>query len=345
MKALVLEALDRVVYTDVPQPTIGDNELLIKTAVSTLCTSDLHDIAANPFGATLPITLGHEGAGVVAAVGTGVTDFRVGDRVVTHPVHPCGECRACLAGMAHLCEQMGHFGLNMPGTFADYYIVRSDRARSLPDAVPFAVAALFEPICVCLEALAQANLTAGNRLLIIGDGPFGLLMARLAAGMALDQVVLAGHTEFRLRHAGGAQVVNTAQATNAVAALLAANRGHEYDAIILATESKAAVADALVALRRKGRLVIFASLLGETPVDLMTVQTKELEIVGACNDEERLDDALAFLVAEHASLADLVTHTFPLEQYQEALDLAATGQDRAIKVALQIGAPGVETPG
>jgi threonine dehydrogenase-like Zn-dependent dehydrogenase len=345
MKALVLEALNRVVCTEVPRPTIGNDELLIKTAVSTLCTSDLHDIAANPFGATLPITLGHEGAGVVAAVGARVMEFAVGDRVATHPVHPCGSCNACASGMAHLCEQMGHFGLNMPGTFAEYYIVRSDRARHLPETVPFTVAALFEPICVCLEALAQAKLKMGDHLLIIGDGPFGLLMARLTVGMGLSKVVLAGHTPFRLAHAGPAQTVNTWQATDAVGALRAANAGAEYDAIILATESKTAVADALVALRRKGRLVIFASLAGETPVDLMTVQTKELEIVGACNDDERLDDALAYLVTEYESLGTLVTHTFPLEEYQAALDLAATGQERAIKVALQIGAPGVETPG
>ena len=335
MKALVLQGLNDVVYTDVPTPAIGDNELLIRTAISTICTSDSHDIAANPFGATLPITLGHEGAGTVAAVGAGVTDFQIGDRVVTHPVHPCGHCTACATGMAHLCEEMGHFGLNMPGTFAEYYIVRSDRARHLPKDVPFAVAALFEPICVCLEALAQAKLSAGDQLLIIGDGPFGLLMARLAETMALSRILLAGHSLFRLGLAG-AQAVNTAQVADAIETLLAANGGAPYDAVILATESKAAVTDALTLLRRKGRLVIFASLAGETPVDMMTVQTKELEIVGACNDEERLDDALAFLVAEQAALAGLVTHTFPLEQYQEALALAATGQDRAVKVALQL---------
>lgn len=336
MRALVLEELGRVACRDVDRPTPDADQLLIRTAVSTVCTSDLHDIAANPFGATLPIVLGHEGAGTVAAVGSAVRGFAPGDRVVTHPVHPCGGCEACRTGMAHLCQEMGHFGLNMPGTFAEYYVVREDRARPIPDDVPFSAAALFEPICVCLEALAQAQLTPGQRLLIIGDGPFGLLMARLALKIGLDRVVLAGHTDFRLAHAGGAQTVNTAGVPDAVDALLAANGKAEYDAIILATESKAAVADALIALRRKGRLVIFASLLGQTPVDLMTVQTKELEIVGACNDDNRLDDALAYLVAHHGALEELVTHTFALEHFQAALDLAATGQDRAIKVALQI---------
>ena len=337
MKALLLQALNQVVCTEVPMPVITADQLLIKTAASTLCTSDLHDIAANPFGAPLPLTMGHEGAGTVVDVGAAVSAFQVGDRVVTHPVHPCGACRACREGMAHLCEAMGHFGLNMPGTFAEYYIVRADRARQLPAAVPFTVAALFEPLCVCLEALAQAQLKPGDHLLIVGDGPFGLLMAHLAERMALGQVVLAGHQAFRLAHAGPQTItVNTAVANNPGQAMLAANAGVDYDAVILATDSKTAFASSLPCVRRKGRFVIFASLLGDTPIDLMLVQTKELEVVGACNDADRLDDALAYLVAEHATLAPLITHTFPLAAYAEAVAVAAQGQAEAIKVAFQI---------
>ena len=335
MRAVVLEALQQLSLDEVPVPEIADDELLVQTAAATICTSDLHDIAANPFGAPLPLTLGHEGAGRVAAVGSKVTGFAVGDRVVTHPVHPCGECRACRTGMAHLCMNLRHFGLNMPGTFADYYVVRVDRARHLPAHVPYATGALFEPICVCLQALAQARLPAGEPLLILGDGPFGLLMARLAHAQGMAPVVVAGHQEFRLSRAGsGAIAVNTAGMADPAGALLEIIDGAEYGAAILATEAKRAIPTGLACLGRKRRLVIFASLLGDTPLDLMTVQAKELEIVGACNDEDRLDAALAFLVTETASLSELVTHELPLTEYATALELAAHGQDQAIKVAL-----------
>ncbi len=335
MRAVVLEALQQLSLDEVPVPEIADDELLVQTAAATICTSDLHDIAANPFGAPLPLTLGHEGAGRVAAVGSKVTGFAVGDRVVTHPVHPCGECRACRTGMAHLCMNLRHFGLNMPGTFADYYVVRVDRARHLPAHVPYATGALFEPICVCLQALAQARLPAGEPLLILGDGPFGLLMARLAHAQGMAPVVVAGHQEFRLSRAGsGAIAVNTAGMADPAGALLEVTDGAEYGAAILATEAKRAIPTGLACLGRKRRLVIFASLLGDTPLDLMTVQAKELEIVGACNDEDRLDAALAFLVTETASLSELVTHELPLTEYATALELAAHGQDQAIKVAL-----------
>jgi 2-desacetyl-2-hydroxyethyl bacteriochlorophyllide A dehydrogenase len=335
MRAVVLEALQQVSLAQVPVPEIAEDELLVQTGAATICTSDLHDIAANPFGATLPLTLGHEGAGSVAAVGSKVTGFAVGDRVVTHPVHPCGACRACLTGMAHLCMNLRHFGLNMPGTFADYYVVRADRARQLPTHVPYATGALFEPICVCLQALAQARLPVGEPLLILGDGPFGLLMARLAHAQGKTPVVVAGHQEFRLARAGtGVIAVNTAGMADPTNALSEVVGGIEYGAAILATEARSAIATGLACLGRKRRLVIFASLLGETPISLMTVQAKELEIVGACNDEDRLDAALAFLVTEANSLSELVTHAFPLTEVASALELAAHGQDQAIKVAL-----------
>src|SRR5688500_3188961 len=162
MRAVVLAALNQVALVERPVPEIDDEEILVQMRATTICTSDLYDIAANPYGSPLPLSMGHEGAGRVAALGSMVQGFAVGDRIVTHPVHPCGGCRACRHGTAHLCMNLRHFGLNMPGTFADYYVVRADRARKLPDGVSFPVGALFEPICVCLQAIAQTRLPPGE---------------------------------------------------------------------------------------------------------------------------------------------------------------------------------------
>src|SRR5215204_4643590 len=122
MMAVMLEALNKVALVEAAVPKFGEDEMLIQTMATTICTSDLHDIAANPYGSPLPLSLGHEGAGRVAAVGARVKGFAVGDRVVTHPVHPCGQCRACCTGTEHLCMNLRHFGLNMPGTFAEYFV-------------------------------------------------------------------------------------------------------------------------------------------------------------------------------------------------------------------------------
>ena len=334
MKALQFQAIDKVSLIEMDQPTLKDDELLVQTGATTICTSDLNDIRGNPFGIELPVILGHEGAGTVAVVGgRQVTGFAVGDRVATHPVHPCGRCANCRRGWAHLCTAMEHFGLNRQGTFAEYFPVRADRARHIPDVVPFTVAALAEPVSVCLEALAQANLSQGDSLLIMGDGPFGVLMARLAQNLQLDKVVIAGWQDFRLRFAAGAVQVNTSQADDPRARLRAEVDEGGYDAVILAVSSAQAARDGLALLRAKGRFVVFSALPGETPVDLFDVHVRELEIAGACNDQERLNAAIACLADPALCLGDLITHTFPLEAYQTALDQAATRHDETLKVA------------
>jgi threonine dehydrogenase-like Zn-dependent dehydrogenase len=233
---------------------------------------------------------------------------------------------------------MGHFGIDLPGTFATYFPVRADRARPIPDGVPFTAAALAEPVSVCLEALAQAQLAPGERLLILGDGPFGVLMARLAQRLDLEKVVIAGWQDFRLRFATGAVQVNTHGMADPAARLreevLSAGLDG-YDAVILAVSSAQAARDGLALLRAKGRFVVFSALPGETPVDLFDVHVRELEIVGACNEEDRFGEAVALLGDPDLRLEELVTHTFPLEQYETALALAAEGHDRALKVAFR----------
>jgi threonine dehydrogenase-like Zn-dependent dehydrogenase len=337
MKALQFQAIQQVALIDADPPSIGDDELLIKTGAAVICTSDLNDLRENAFGIQLPVIMGHEGAGTVVAVGPQVNDFGVGDRVTTHPVHPCGQCVNCRNDMGHLCLDMGHFALNRPGVFAEYFAVRADRARHIPDTMPFTVAALAEPVSVCLEALNQANLPPGGTLLIIGDGPFGVLIARLAQALPLDKVVIAGRHDFRLGFATGAVQINEKKVDDPMARLRAESedgaKQSGYDAVIQAVGTGQAVRQGLALLRPKGRLVVFSAVPGETPIDLFDLHVRELEIVGACNDQDLLDAAVASLSDPALGLGELVTHQLPLEAYQQALDLAATGREEAMKVA------------
>ncbi len=333
MKTLRFEEIGRLELVEVENPRIGPDQLLIRTGAATICTSDLHDLHGNPFGIDLPVILGHEGAGTVVEVGAAVTGFRIGDRIAAHPVHPCYQCPTCRAGMDHLCTEMGHFGLNLPGTFAEWFVVRADRARVIPNEVDFAVAALTEPVCVSLEAVRQANLQPGGSLLVISDGPFGVLMARLAGESGLDRVVLAGHHEYRMSFAPAALAIDIRGVPDPAAALREASGGEGFDAVILAVAAKEAVSLGLDALRPKGRLVIFAPMPGDTPVDLFKVLLRELEIVGSVNDPGLMDEAVAALAQPSLALADLVTHRFRIDDYREAFALAENRRGEAMKIA------------
>jgi threonine dehydrogenase-like Zn-dependent dehydrogenase len=319
---------------DAPVPAVGEDQLLIQTGAAVICTSDLNDIRENPFGIALPVIMGHEAAGTVVQVGPKAKGLAVGDRVATHPVHPCGQCVNCRDGVGHLCLNMGHFGLNMQGTFAEYFLVRQDRARKIPAGVPFATAALAEPVSVCLEGLSQARLQVGQSLLIIGDGPFGVLTALLAGKGKLSGLVIAGHHDWRMAFAPAAQKVNIKGLADPSEALLAANGGRKYDAIFLGVGRVEAVRQGLALLKPKGRLVVFSAIPQPTPVDLFSLHCQELEIVGSCNDQGRLDEAVGMLSDASIGLGGLVTHRFPIERHQEAFNLAANGHAKAMKVAL-----------
>lgn len=333
MKALQFTAIDRLDLVEIDPPVPAADQVLIRTGAATICTSDLHDLRGNPFDIKLPVILGHEGAGTIVALGDEVTGLQVGDRVAAHPVHPCGTCETCRAGQGHLCPNLDHFGLTMQGTFAEYFVARADRVHPLPESVPFTTAALAEPVCVCLEALHQTGLKAGQSLLILGDGPFGVMMACLAPRVATDRVVIAGRHASRLAFAGAARTVLTDRDIDPREVLREANDGHGYDAIILAVADPAAVNLALELLRPQGRLVVFAPLPGDTPVNLFDLLLRELEIVGAVNDQGRLPDAIAALADPALGLADLITHQFTIDDYQAAFQTAEHDRDHAMKVA------------
>lgn len=329
MKALRLEGVNQLELIEVDRPVLRDDQLLIRTGGTTICTSDLTDLQHLALSGKTPIVMGHEGAGTVVAVGRAVTGFRVGDRVACHPVHPCRQCPTCRRGLEHLCTELSHFGYNMPGTFAEYFACRQDRARVVPADVAFETAALAEPVCVCLEALERARLKAGDRLLILGDGPFGVMMARLAKSYDLGQLVLAGRHEFRLGFGGTAEKFNMKKHADPVAALRERSGGDGFDAVIVAVATAEAVKQSVELLRARGRMVMFAVMTEPCPVDLFRVMMKELEIVGAVNDVDLFDKAVKLL----PEVSDLVTHRFKLVQYREALELAAKGREQAMKVA------------
>lgn len=321
MKALQLRAINQLALTELPVPVPGPGEVLIRTIATTICTSDLHDIRANPFGIRLPNVLGHEAAGIIVACGSGVEGLKPDRHVAVHPVVPCGYCIECRRHFGHLCLNMGHLGIDRQGTFAEYFIQRADRLRVLPETMPFALGALLEPVANCLQAISRAGDLRNRVVLVVGDGPFGNIIARLAQRAGAARVLVLGKEPFRLGMIPDVEIVNEAPAGM-------------VDVAILAVSAAAAFDTCMQALRKRGRLVVFSLLMNPVPVDLFTVHISELEIVGCCNDEDKMDEALVCLKDSALGLETLVTHRIPFENWEQAIDLAANRHDKALKVAM-----------
>jgi threonine dehydrogenase-like Zn-dependent dehydrogenase len=338
MRALQLVAPNTLKQVVRPVPQPRPDEILVRTVATTLCTSDLNDIAHNPFGIALPRVLGHEGAGIVQAVGQQVESFAVGDPVAVHPVIPCRQCENCQRGLGHLCTQMGHLGLDRDGTFAEYFCIRADRARRASNKVlPFAC--LLEPVAVCLEAVQRGRIEKGNNVLVVGDGPFGIIIARLAGRLEPSRLILVGRHDFRLRQVPGAIALNeqcssSASVAERVAQIHKLNDGLGLDVAIMAAGTQSALDLCVAALRARGRAVVFSAIAGRATLDLFRVHTHELEILGACNDQNLIDPALASLNDSDLQLSSLITHRIPFDDWPRAFDLARGRKDEALKVAL-----------
>lgn len=321
MHALQLQAIDKLEEVEVPIPHAGPGEVVIRTRASTICTSDLFDISSNSFGIALPRILGHEGSGIVAEFGEGVHSLRPGDSVAVHPVVPCLQCAECKKGYPHLCTRMGHLGHDRNGTFAEYFVQRADRVFKLPANLKMTTGALLEPVAVCLEAIARAGDIRGRIVLVAGDGPFGNMIARLAIRAGAGKVMVSGREPFRLRRIPGVEIVKNPASRS-------------VDVAILAVSSAEAVHDCFNALCPRGRLVVFSALFTPVPVDLFKLHLSELEIVGACNDEDQVDDALECLSDPQLALQEIITQKIPFNNWKEAFELARHGHNKSLKVAL-----------
>ena len=321
MTALQMRGIDKMVQTEVPIPSPKPNEVLVRTQAATICTSDLHDLASNPFKIPLPRILGHEAAGIIVACGAAVTNYSPGLRVAVHPVIPCLTCEECQRGLEHLCSNMGHLGYDRDGSFAEYFVQRTDRIRLLPDHIPFALGALLEPVCVCLQAVSRAGDVKEKTVLVVGDGPFGNMIARFAVRAGAKRVLVSGREQFRLSRIPDVEISNIPAPKS-------------VDVAILAVSSAEAVSTCISALRPRGRLVVFSALPQPVPADLFSLHLSELEIVGACNDEDKLDEAMACLADESLALHQIITHEMKFDHWEKAFDMAAHHHDQALKVAL-----------
>jgi threonine dehydrogenase-like Zn-dependent dehydrogenase len=332
MRSLQLHEPGRLAEARLPVPLPAPDEVLVKTAATTICTSDLNDIEHNPFGIRLPRVIGHEGAGIVASLGRNVKTFSLGERVAAHPVIPCGNCSNCQRDLEHLCTRMGHLGIDRNGTFAEYFAVRSDRVRRVPTGLEMETAALLEPMSVCLEAIERARLQPGETLLIVGDGPFGILIGRLALRRKPGKIIFVGRHDFRLRQIPEAAAIRYSRNTASVVKTLTGGDG--VDVAILATGNQSAVNLCLSSLRARGRMVVFSAMRGPCKMDLFKVHTQELEIRGCCNDKNLLDIALRNMADPDLKLSSLVTHRLPFTEWPHAFKLAGRERRRALKVAL-----------
>ena len=346
MRAGVYRGKGQVVVESVPIPEIGEGELLFRVAACGICGTDIKKIH-HGFVAP-PQILGHELAGTVVKVGAGVTKFKAGDRVVSFHHIPCGNCFYC--GQKLFSQSAGYKKTGLTagfdpngGGFAEYvrampWIVERGMI-ALPADVSFDEATFVEPVNTCLKAVRKARIAEGEQVLVMGQGPIGMLLMILAKYEGAEVYAsdpMPGRREASLRF--GAKEVFDPATGNLQQEIRRRTGGRGADAVLVAVPNPALVPEALALARPGGRVLLFAHndpvLQLEFPAAAVGVEEKEiLGSYSASVDDQAESAALVF--ERRLPVRELISHRFPLEQIAEALELAAHPKDNTLKVVIR----------
>ncbi len=352
MRAAVYRGQGEVRLETVPVPEIGAGELLIRVHTCGICGTDLKKISTGSHSA--PRIFGHEIAGVVAAVGDGVRGFQVGDRVMAFHHIPCGQCYYCQNKVFAQCPVYKKVGCTAGfepsgGGFAEYvrvmeWIVQPPGQKSgvvkIPPPVTFEQAAFIEPVNTCMKGIETLRLKPGETVLVMGQGPIGILLAVLAL-RAGTQVIVSDLFPQRLTIAASFGIPGSVDASQAdsVARVKEATAGRGADAVMLAAAGNSLIRQALEAARPGGRVLLFAQTVrGEAGLDPAAVCVEEKTLLGSYSASVDLqEESVGFVLGQEMDLTRLITHRFPLERAVEALELAGHPQPGSMKVIVQPG--------
>jgi L-iditol 2-dehydrogenase len=348
MTAVVYRGRNDLRVETVPVPAIGPGELLVRVHTCGICGTDLKKIATGSHSA--PRIFGHETAGVIVRAGKGVAGFRPGERVLLFHHMPCRKCFYCRHKVFAHCPRYKKVGCTAGfepsgGGFSEYvrvcdWIVQLGGVVRIPDGCSFERASFVEPVNTCLKAIDTLHLQREETVMVIGQGPIGIILALLAQRTGA-QVMASDLFPQRLTMAKslGVRTQIDASASDTLAAVRAATEGRGADVVVLAVGGESLIGTAMDAARPGGRIMLFAQTAhGQAVIDPAAVCVEEKTLLGSYSASVDLQEETArYVFSPEVDFERLISHRFPLAQAVEAWHLAAHPQPDTLKLVLQPG--------
>jgi L-iditol 2-dehydrogenase len=349
MRAVVYHGVNDMRVENVTVPHIGPGELLVKIATCGICGTDLKKIHFGSHSA--PRIFGHEMAGTIVAIGPGVSSFKIGERVMTFHHVPCGECYYCRKGTPAQCPLYKKTGVTAGfepsgGGFAEYirvmdFVVSNGGVVRIPDGVPFEQAAFVEPVNTVLKGVKLLNLAPDDAVLVIGQGPIGLMHAVLSSRIAGKVLTSDLYPE---RHAiaanYGLKHPILAGTENVVERVFAETDGRGADAVILAVGGTALIRTAMDAARPGGKVMLFAQTQhGEATIDPAAVCVDEKTLLGSYSSSFSILDEVTDLVfggyRNGFDLTRLISHRYSIDEAVAAIEVASHPKADSMKIMIE----------
>jgi 2-desacetyl-2-hydroxyethyl bacteriochlorophyllide A dehydrogenase len=327
MKAAVISAPGIVEVATVEDPTPGPRDVVVEVAACGLCGTDLH-ILHGEFAPTLPIIPGHEFAGTVVAVGTAVSELRVGARVAVDPSLYCHECHYCRRGRGNMCERWAAIGVSTAGGAAEFAKAPVANCVPLPEHVRTEDAALIEPLSCAVRGYDILRSQLATHVLIYGSGTMGLMMLELAKRSGAARVDVVDLNPERL---ATARKLGCSEAAPTAAEL---ERPRGWDVVIDATGNQHAIQDGLGRVGKGGTFLQFgvADYAARATIEPYRIYNQEITITGSMAVLHSFERAAEMFAADVLDPEIFISHRLPLEQYPQALEQFAAGVGRKIQV-------------
>ena len=335
MKAVILKEVGEFAIMDKPIPKISDpDDLFIRIEASSICGSDVH-ICANPPGipAVIGTTIGHEMVGCVQEVGSGVTNFKPGDRLVLDNNVPCGHCHSCRTGHPNMCQHMHTIGVDADGAFAEYAVVPARMAVKISPELPTETAIFAEPLNCVMGAVDKIRLLPGENVLITGAGPIGLYFTKLLKLNGAGKIFVSEVSPFRAQYAkdcGATRVIDPTK-ENLTEVILQETNGIGADVAVDAVG--VLLPGCIDAVKCNGRVLLFGnnSSVKET-ICQADITRKELTVMGSYVGPHTLPATVNLLESGILDLSQLITHRIKLSEFAEGM--AAMRKGEAIEVVI-----------
>lgn len=343
MKAMMLTGIRQMEMMNVPDPkTANDTDVLIKMRVVGVCGSDVHYYETGQIGSQVvqyPFPVGHEGAGVVEAVGSAVTQVAPGDRIAIEPAMPCGECDQCLADRAHTCRTLRFLGCpkQADGCLSEYIVMPEASCFKVTDKTTFDEAAISEPLAIGVYAVKQSIPMQGSKVGILGSGCIGLSVLLPAQAQGASAIYVTDKIDSRLDLAKTAGAVwgGNPDREDVVEAVKGLEPGG-LDVVFECCGEQEALDQAIEMLKPGGKLM----LIGIPPIAervsflIDKLRHKEICIQNVRRQNHCVQPSLDMMDRGDFDVNVMVTHRFPFEQTQAAFDLAASYEDGVLKAMI-----------
>ena len=342
MKALLLTAPATLAIADVPVPSVGPNEVLVRVRACGICGSDVHGYDGSTGRRIPPLVMGHEAAGEIERVGSAVQGFACGDRVTFDSTISCGSCEYCRRGEANLCLHREVLGVSCAdyrrdGAFAEFISVPARILYGMPTDMPFEHAALIESLSVAVHAVERRHPSVSDTVVVIGCGMIGLLILQVLRHrgchrtLALD---IDAHRRALARNLGARRAVDPT-ADDFPDELLQFTGGGGADHVFEVVGRTDTVRAAVSAVRRGGTVTLVGNLAPHVELPLQAVVTGEVTLVGSCASSGEYPASIALVACGAIDLAPLVSATAPLHEGPAWFERLHRGNGGLLKVILR----------